>query len=195
MPAFCHIQWDMKLSFAQKLTLILAATGCLVTAALAGYLIHSGRTSARLRAQTKGIELIERSAQMFMVSTRKFHDVYTNAPNEMFRKGALDDWNRTILAVDTAVINDFGPDKPRVRLIGDLPITGVKPLGGDAIKIKTPFEEQALKEIMAGKPMVEQFTDDTYMVSVPLLNNMHPGCAECHGISTEGRIVMGSVNA
>jgi hypothetical protein len=185
----------MKLSVTKKLSLILAGSGVLVAAVIAAYLGYAGVKNAKVRARAKGLELIERSAEMFMVSTRKYHDLYTNAPNDVFRKGVTDDWNRTVAAVDTAVINDFGPDKPRVRLIGDLAVTGVKPLGGDGIKIQIPFEEKALREFMGGKDMVEEITGDYYRVAVPLLNNMHPGCAECHGLSLTGRIVMGSVNA
>ncbi len=185
----------MRLNITQKLGLVLGGVGLLMTGCLAAYLVHSSIDQAETRARTKGMELIERSAEMFMVSTRKFHDIYTNAPTDLYKKGALADWSRTVAAVDTAVINDFGTNKPRVRLIGDLAITGVKPLGTDAIKISTPFEERALKDIMAGKEVVEELADGYYRVAVPLLNNMHPGCAECHEISTSGRIVMGSVNA
>jgi len=185
----------MSLNVTRKLGVILGGCGLLMTAGLAVYLSYSSVQQAKTRARAKGLELIERSAEMFMVSTRKFHDIYTNSPTEIVKKGALDDWNRTILAVDTAVIHDFGTNKPRVRLIGDLPITGVKPLGTDAIKIRTAFEERALKEIMSGKELVDELSDGYYRVAVPLLNNMHPGCAECHGLSTSGRIVMGSVNA
>ena len=185
----------MNLSVTRKLALILSGCGLLFTLALAIYLSASTTRQTQARARSKGIELIERSAEMFMVSTRKFHDIYTNAPTEPLKKAVLEDWSRTVAAVDTAVINDFGAAKPRVRLIGDLPITGVKPLGAEAIKIQIPFEERALKEIMAGKEIVEELTPEYYRVALPLLNNMHPGCAECHALNTSGRIVMGSVNA
>ena len=178
----------------RKLTFVLIVTGVIVTIAVAIFISRLSLGQAKRDAKAEASELIERSAQMFMVSTKKFHDELTNAL-ENHKPAVSNDWNRTILAVDTAVINDFGPTKPRVRLIGDAAITGVKPLGTDAIKIKIPFEERALKEFMAGKEMVEEYDKDTYRVAVPLLNNMHPGCAECHGLSTSGRIVMGSVNA
>lgn len=178
----------------RKLTLILACLSMAACIAFGVYLNISGTRRAMNEARIKGMEMIQRSAQMFVVSTIKFHDSYTSAPEEK-KKAIHEDWNRTILAVDTAVINDFGADKPRMRLIGDQTITGIKPLGGDAIAIKIPFEETALREMMAGKEIVEKKEGDYLRIAVPLLNNMHPGCAECHGLNVSGRIVMGSANA
>jgi hypothetical protein len=43
--------------------------------------------------------------------------------------------------------------------------------------------------------MVEELTEDEdyYRVSVPLLNSMYPGYADCHSIDTAGRFVMCTV--
>lgn len=183
-----------KMTINRKLILILVSLSMAACIAFGIYLNISGTRRAMNEARTKGMEMIQRSAQMFVVSTVKFHESYASAPAEM-KKAIHEDWSRTILAVDTAVINDFGADKPRMRLIGDQSITGIKPLGGDAIAIKIPFEETALREMMAGREIVEKKDGDYLRIAVPLLNNMHPGCAECHGINVSGRIVMGSANA
>ncbi|HOW64799.1 MAG TPA: methyl-accepting chemotaxis protein [Candidatus Paceibacterota bacterium] len=184
-----------NLNVNRKLVIILSGLGMVVSLGFAVFIYEAGSKRALSEAKLKGQEMIQRSAQMFMVSTAKFHDAYNAEADANKKKAIHEDWNRTILAVDTAVIHDFGADKPRVRLIGDERITGIKPMGTDAVKIVTPFEEKALKEMMAGNEMVEEIEGGFYRVALPLLNNMHPGCAECHGLSVTGRIVMGSVNA
>ncbi|MCK7504459.1 MAG: hypothetical protein MZV70_10500 [Desulfobacterales bacterium] len=60
-------------------------------------------------------------------------------------------WNRTIFAVDEAVIHDHGADKPRVRLIGDEKVFGYKPLAkNDATQIRIPFETEAAHALLKG---------------------------------------------
>jgi hypothetical protein len=179
----------------RKLMFALGLSSVVLTLLFTAYIQQKGRTRALQDARQKGIEFIQRSAQMFMVSTEKFHNAYGAETDPQKKNAVLNDWSRTILAVDTAVIHDFGAETPRVRLIGDESITGVKPLGSEGIKIQIPFEEKALKEFMAGKEKCEEQDEAYYRVSVPLINSLHPGCAECHGQKLEGRIVMGSVNA
>ncbi len=185
-----------NLAVNRKLTIALSVAGVLVCACFAVFLNYSGRQTALADAKKQGTEMIERSAQMFMVSTMKFHDAYTNAPNESARDEVVLDWNRTIFAVDEAVIHDFGADKARVRLIGDYNITGLAPLAkAGATKIQIPFEEQALRSFMEGKESQAQLDGDYYRIAVPLTSDIHPGCAECHGQSPTKRVVLGSVNA
>jgi len=184
------------MNFKGKLVFTLICIGLVASIIFAFWIHLQGRKRALSEAKIKGNEMIQRSAQMFMVSTMRFHDAYAAESDPQKKKLILDDWNRTIEAVDEAVIHDFGADKPRVRLIGDDGIVGVKPAAkGESTKIKIPFEEKALRAFMAGKDLIEETENDVYRVALPLLNNMHAGCAECHGVKLDGRIVMGSVNA
>ena len=124
---------------------------------------------------------------MFMVSTKKFHDEFEktkDAPLEE-RERVLDDWSRTIYAVDEAVIHDFGEDVPRVRLTGDLETYGYKPLG-EATKIISDFEREAAAKLVAGEPMVEVIDNTHLRVAAPLPAQAHIGCAECHIATVEG---------
>lgn len=178
----------------RKLIVCLTLAGVVASVFFFIFSFNHGKAVALENAKAKGVEFIQRSAQMFMVSTIKFHDAYTAATDEQQKKAILNDWNRTIEAVDEAVIHDFGAGNPRTRLIGDTAITNIKPMAPNSTKIQIPFEEKALREFMAGKEKYEVVEDGCYRVAVPLLNNMHAGCAECHGLNTSGRIVMGSVN-
>ncbi len=185
----------LHLSATRRLVYALTAAG-LVLALLAAFgLNHHGRQRALADGKTQALQMVERSAQMFLVSTVKFHDAYAAEKDSDQKEQIRQDWHRTIQAVDEAVIHDFGKDTPRVRLIGDLAITGIAPMGGDSTKIQTPFEERALQAQLAGQDVVEETDAGFYRISVPLLNTTHVGCAECHGQKAEGRIVLGSLNA
>ena len=184
-----------KSNLVRKLLLALGLSSVVLTLLFTAYINQKGKARALNDARQKGVEFIQRSAQMFMVSTEKFHNALAAETDPLKQKAVLSDWNRTILAVDTAVIHDFGAETPRVRLIGDEKITGIKPLGSEGIKMQIPFEEKALKEFMAGNGKYEEQDETHYRVAVPLINSMHPGCAECHSLKLDGRIVMGSVNA
>ncbi len=184
------------MNFKSKLIFTLICVGLVASAVLALWINSQGRKRALSEAKQKGNEMIQRSAQMFMVSTIRFHNAYSSESDPQKKQLILKDWNRTIEAVDEAVIHDFGADSPRVRLIGDEGIVGVKPAAtGDSTKIKIPFEEKALRAFMSGKDLVEEIENDVYRVALPLVNSMHAGCAECHGVKLDGKVVMGSVNA
>jgi methyl-accepting chemotaxis protein len=141
--------------------------------------------------------LIGRAAEMFMVSTRAFNDELEETVNLADRKRVLDDWTRTIFAVDQAVIHDHGATQPRVRLIGDHRLAEKAPMGNvEDIGIKIPFEREALEYFVARKG--ESFAreeDGFYRLSVPLNGNMHPGCANCHGVTVGKDVVLGTLNA
>ncbi len=139
--------------------------------------------------------LISRSIEMFMVSTRRYHDAYAAAKTEEEKKAVTEDWKRSIEAVDLAVIHDFGPDQPRARLIGDEKIFGYKPEGRDTIKIEIPFERYAAEELLKGKEMVRVVEDGVLRVAVPLYSDTHPGCAECHNVPVKDHALLGTLNA
>ncbi len=140
-------------------------------------------------------ELLSRSVEMFMVSTRRYHDAYAAAKTDEERERLTEDWSRSIEAVDLAVIHDFGEGKNRVRLIGDEEIFGAKPLGKGTTKIEIPFERRASKELLAGKPMVRTIEEGHLRIAVPLWSDHHPGCAECHGVPVDQHKLLGTLNA
>jgi hypothetical protein len=95
---------------------------------------------------------ISRSVEMFMVSTRKFHDEWQDSEGDPDRRSAvLKDWSRTIYAVVEAVIHNFGDGAPRARLIGDKEVVGYPPLGGNDTRIEIPFEEEAVRAFRRGE--------------------------------------------
>lgn len=149
-------------------------------------------------AKETGMRLIQRSGQMFMVSTEKFHDQF-NATNDATEKEKVRvDWFRTIRAVDQAVINDFGKDQTRVRLLGDAEITGNPPLGGKDTEATLPYEREVLKRFAAGEAgpiIVNDETQGALRTAVPLRSNMHPGCAECHQLPISSDELLGAVVA
>ena len=185
----------MKLTITSKLVCGLAVS-CLVIAVLTGLCIqYTMYQSGLSEAEATAEDLINRSAQMFMVSTAAFDQAHESAATPAAKQAVLADWNRTIKAVDEAVINDFGADKPRARLIGDTSITGMKPFGGNATKIEIPFEREALQKQMDGEDLVRVVDEGVLRISIPLTSNMHRGCASCHSSDPDKRVVLGSLNA
>jgi len=192
-----------NLGIRGKITGILLILGAIVCVAFAAFFLRRGYTETFERAKADAMMHIERSVEMFMVSTRKFHDDFQRTKdNPEEHQRALADWNRTIEAVDQAVIADHGADKPRVRLIGDGAIFARKPLAKEGVEIKLPFERTAAERIMKGEPMVEAVEDGYYRIAVPLPSQAHPGCAECHLTQVDGdkadltaNVILGSLNA
>ncbi len=187
---------NAKMAVNRRLALILGIAALVVAAGSAIYVNQVGRQRALQQGKQQGMEMVQRSAQMFMVSTIKFHEAYNLPANKDRQEEVKTDWNRTIFAVDEAVIHDFGSNAPRVRLIGDAGLTKVAPFGQKgATAIRLPFEESALRAVVEGKPMVETVEDGYYRVAVPLPASVHAGCAECHGQPVGSPVVLGSLNA
>jgi methyl-accepting chemotaxis protein len=192
-----------NLNIRSKLSLVLISMATLVSVALAVFLYRKGMEEALDRAREDAVTHIERSVEMFMVSTRKFHDEYQTAPDSAARQQVLDEWNRTIFAVDEAVIADHGPENPRVRLIGHTELFGYPPLGeAKNIGPKIDFEREAARRLVAGEEAVEVLEDGVLRVAVPLMSQAHPGCAECHFAMVDGQDadmdrqqILGSLNA
>ena len=186
-----------------KIALILTLMGFVACVAFSAFFLWKGQREVVDRARSDAMTHITRSVEMFMVSTRKFHDDFQrtkDAPDE--RKRILDDWNRTIAAVDQAVITDHGKDKPRVRLIGDAKIFARPPLAKVGVSIETEFEKEAAERLMKGEKMVEDASGGIYRVAVPLPSQAHIGCAECHLTLVDGEkanlnenVILGSLNA
>ena len=123
------MRWFMNLGLKTKLLSVLLVVGVVCASVYSFQLYRKSLAEAVSDARTTADEMLERSTQMFLVSTKKFHDAWEKAKDFDQRKQALEDWSRTIYAVDDAVITDFGKDKPRVKLTGDKEVYGYRPLG------------------------------------------------------------------
>jgi PAS domain S-box-containing protein len=194
--------WLKALGLRTKVLVVLLATGLAGGAIYSWHIYRNSADEVLARAKTDADKLLERSTQMFLVSTKKFHEDFTQAKADPAqKKRVLDDWCRTILAVDTAVITDFGQENPRVRLTGDAAVYGYKPLG-TATVLDSAFEKDAARRIVAGQSRVEEIDGTHYRIAVPLPAQAHVGCAEGHFASVEGfqadmsrNQVLGSLNA
>ena len=176
-----------NLGLKAKCLIVLAVVGFAGCATYSWFLYQSEVNQTIEQARSDAGNLLTRSTEMFMVSTKKFHEDFERtkdaSPEE--RKRVLDDWSRTIFAVDEAVIHDFGEDVPRVHLTGDLETYGYKPLG-EATKITSDFEREAAARLVAGDPMYEEVDNTHLRVAAPLPAQAHVGCAQCHIATVEG---------
>ncbi len=194
--------WDLGLK--TKLMVAMSALGIFACALYGTYLYKSSVSRTLTTAREDAQSLLQRSTEMFLVSTRKFHDEFAEARevSDEEAKKVLDDWSRTIFAVDEAVIHDHGEDRPRVRLTGDSDVYGYPPLGGANTVLESEFEKTAAAKLAAGEPMVEEISSDHLRIAVPLPAQAHVGCAECHYATLDGLdsdmsrdMVLGSLNA
>ena len=168
-----------NMSLRMKISAIMVLTGVATGIFFAVYMYRWDIREAHKDARGSADNLLARTVQMFMVSTTKFHDDFQRTQgNAEERKKILDDWNRTIFAVDQAVIHDHGADKPRVRLIGDKDLFQLAPLGSDNTKIEIPFETEAGKALLNGSSKFEKIEDGYLRVAVPLWSD-EIGRASC----------------
>ena len=192
-----------RMSINTKILSVLFILGVIGSAGYALFAYQRAERQVLQRAREEAGELLQRSTEMFLVSTKRFHDDFQRTrQDEDACKTVLADWNRTIFAVDQAVIADFGKGKPRVRLIGDKEIFGYQPLSGSNTRIESDFERDAARRLAAGQSAVEVIEDDYLRLAVPLPAQAHPGCAECHYATVEGLtadmsrpMVLGTLNA
>ncbi|MGB1237899.1 MAG: methyl-accepting chemotaxis protein [Pseudomonadales bacterium] len=181
-------------SLGSQLNLSLAAIGTLAT--VVACLTVNSIMQARMQqgVQSKAQELIARTAQMFMVSTIKFNDQFTTADNPADKAKIHADWMRTITAVDQAVTNDFGDKQSRVRLYTNAGIVGLNGFGGEATAAQRGFETETLTAFTKGQGPITQWDAQRYQIGVPLKSDMHPGCANCHGVSTDSSTLLGGLS-
>ena len=194
--------WDLGLK--TKLLFAMSTLGILACALYGTYLYKNSVDRTLATAREDAQNLLQRSTEMFLVSTRKFHEEFEKARevSDEEAKNVLEDWSRTIYAVDEAVIHDHGEGKARVRLTGDSEAYGFPPLGAANTVLESDFEKTAAAKLAAGEPMVEEISDDHLRIAVPLPSQAHIGCAECHFATVDGldsdmgrNIVLGSLNA
>ncbi len=180
------LKWLKNLGIKTKILAILFVLGIVVIGLYGTHIYRQAVDQALEKARADAQDLLSRSTQMFIVSTKKFHNDFQRTKNDPAeRKRVLDDWSRTIYAVDDAVITDFGEDKPRVRLTGDKDVYGYRPLG-DATKLLSSFEREAAKRLTAGESFIEVIDDTHLRVAAPLPAQAHIGCAECHYATVDG---------
>lgn len=184
-----------------RVVTVLGASGLIASLLFAAFSYRRAISSTQREARAKGLELLSRTVETFMVSTRRFDVAFQSAATSEEKKRVLDDWNRTIEAVDTAVIHDFGEGQPRVRLIGDKELVGYKPLGKEAIAVRSDFEREAIRRLKAGEPTYEVEDDGMLRFSAPLWSDAHRGCGNCHIAVVEGlgadlnkRVLLGTLN-
>jgi hypothetical protein len=192
-----------NMSLRLKISCIMILLGVVTAFFFAIFMYQRNINSAHDDARANADNLLARTVQMFMVSTIKFHEDFQRTQgNPEERQKILDDWNRTIFAVDQAVIHDHGADKPRVRLIGDKQLFQYAPLGGDNTKIQIPFESEAGRALLNGDSKVEKIENGFLRVAIPLWSDVFIGCAECHIAKVENdqadmnrHILLGTLNA
>jgi len=184
------------MSMQKKIVIILITSGMLASAVFSFFIYNQMHGIAMKNLSDTAKNLLDRSVQMFMVSTVKYHDEYTASKTQTEKKKVTDDWNRSITAVDLAVTHNFGDKENRVRLIGDESIFGVKPMGGDNTKIEHEFETLAAKAIKNEKKEMVRLQDDKYLrIAIPLPSEAHAGCRECHVPDAKENIILGTLNA
>ncbi len=193
-----------NLGLKTKLLVVMSVLGLVACGLYGTYLYRNSVNQTVATAREDAQRLLQRSTEMFLVSTRKFHDDFEKARevSDDEAKKVLDDWSRTIYAVDEAVIHDHGEDQPRVRLTGDKEAYGFPPLGAKNTVLQSDFEKQAAARLAAGESMVEEIDGDHLRIAVPLPAQAHIGCAECHFATVDGLasdfgrdMVLGSLNA
>ncbi|CAK0770053.1 methyl-accepting chemotaxis protein [Gammaproteobacteria bacterium] len=188
----------MNNSIKAKLLLGFGIVGVVFSIAFSGYIYITDMNSSRAEAKLDAIDSVTRTAQIFMISTQRFHDQFIAAKTPEEKETIRKDWIRTVTSIDDAIIHDFGPDKVRVRLIGDTGIFHQPQQGGEKTRIEIPFEREAAEMFMqdASLQMFDRIEDGILRLSIPLPSNIHPGCAECHQISaSEERVLLGTLNA
>jgi methyl-accepting chemotaxis protein len=176
----------------------LVLIGLTGTISLLVYSYRSEVKQVETEALESGMNLVQRSGQMFMVSTKKFNEQFeaSATPEEKARVTA--DWIRTIVAVDQAVINDFGEAHSRVRLLGSKDLTGHAPMGGKDTQVNLTFESDALKAFAAGSkdPIIKQDDKSGILrIALPLHSSMHAGCANCHQVPVDKVELLGGLAA
>ena len=182
-------------SISIKVTIILTLVGTCLTVLSSLYIYYATVDSALIDAVNQSMNMVERSVQMFMVNTERYHQELSAAKTPEAIQKVNENWNKAIVAVDQAVIHDFGTKKIRVRLIGDESIFGVKPLGGEPVSIKSEFERTASQQIKNGAAIIKKQENGFLRIAIPLPSNAHAGCAECHNVPVSGNTILGTLNA
>jgi methyl-accepting chemotaxis protein len=173
----------------------LTIVGVIACFVLAMILFEGFKEDTLQEIEQQSNEQIQRTAQMFMVSTIKFNDEFTSEVDEAKKEIIHRNWIKTIEAVDTAVTHDFGDDIPRVRLFTDEKLLNLISFGKSVTAMSGEFEVESIKRFAEGDlAAITTLDDEYYKISVPLMSNMHDGCANCHSIPTTAVNVLGGLS-
>lgn len=177
--------------------MVLGGIGVIASSVFIYYSFSQAQSSALASAQQEGMQLMQRSGQMFMVSTKQFHLEFNQVQEPLAKAAVRSDWSRTIRAVDQAVIFDHGAERSRVRLLGDANIVGAVPFGGKDTSVETSLEREALQRFAEGQlepVIVNDELNQILHMTAPLTSNMHPGCAQCHGVAVDKAVLLGGLS-
>jgi len=181
----------LNFNILMRLTMV-GVIACIVLAII---LLNGFKADALQSIEQQSNEQIQRTAQMFMVSTVKFNDEFTRETDADKKAIIHRNWIKTIEAVDTAVTHDFGGDIPRVRLFTDEKALNLTSFGKSVTATQTAFERGAIEQFSQGKlSAITTLSDDYYKISIPLMSDMHDGCANCHSIPTSVAKVLGGLS-
>jgi methyl-accepting chemotaxis protein len=189
------------MSLRRKVAIAVSGVGVLAATTISIYSYRSGIESTREDGRRQADELMARTIQMFAIPSKTFDSEFRSAATPDEKMKVLTDWTRTFSSVDAASIHDFGPGVTRVRLVGDERLGGYRPLGGDAVKIQIPFEEEAIRKFRSGAKIHTAEEPGLIRVAAPLWSDAHEGCGACHIGLSEGletdltkRILLGTLN-
>jgi len=182
-----------KLNF--NILIRLAVVGLVASIGLAIILTMSFRSDMIKQVVQLSNENIQRTAQMFMVSTIKFNDEFTQELDPVKKKEIHKNWIKTIEAVDLAVTHDFGKDVAQIRLFTDENVLNLTSFGKDVTATKNEFERNSISQFSTGNlsPITIQ-NDEYYKIAIPLMSNMHDGCANCHSVPVTQAKVLGGLS-
>jgi hypothetical protein len=189
------------MSTRTRLTVFVLGLGLLVAAGFSTFAYLRALSHANEEATAAANELRTRCLEMLLVSTRAFDTSIRSAGTSEAKQQALADWMRTVVAVKTAVVHEFGESAARVRLVGDREETGFPTLGGTAMSIQIPFETEAIRRFQRGSSSYVQEQPGMVRVAAPLWSDLHSGCGGCHIRAAQGleadvsrRVLLGTLN-
>jgi hypothetical protein len=155
-------------SLRRKIGIAVSGVGVFAAATISIYSYRSGIESTREEGRRVANELMARTIQTFVIPSKSFDSEFRGAATPDEKMKVLTGWTRTFSSVDAASIHDFGPGANRVRLVGDERLGGYQPLGGDAVKIQIPFEEEAIQKFRSGATIHTAEEPGMIRVAVPL---------------------------
>ncbi|MGB1263245.1 MAG: methyl-accepting chemotaxis protein, partial [Cognaticolwellia sp.] len=173
----------------------LATLGIVACIALAVILFNVFKSDALQSIKQQSDEQIQRTAQMFMVSTVKFNQEFTSETNSEKKAEIHKNWIKTITAVDKAVTHNFGDDVSRIRLFTDERLLDLTSFGKSETAMQGEFETGSIERFSRGElDAIVSLDNDYYKIAIPLMSNMHDGCANCHSMPTTSAKVLGGLS-
>ncbi len=187
--------WN-KLNVGQRVICALITVSAIVSIGMVIFLTQYMRVKTLQKEEQKALNLINRSRATIDSSTGEFLTAYRSQPDPAKKEALKQEWRGIVRALYQSMIHDFGPNEPRVRLLGDQGITGRKPNGGDDTKIATDYERRAMQKFAADKnlQMFREQDDKFLRITVPLYSGLNPSCNGCHGLQEGENVLLGTLN-